>query len=341
MVGNPVTVMGSILYSPYAIKYTFYVIFQAIGVYFNLYYLMPKFLEKGKYAAYISFVLLTILCVAVLIVPGYYVSASLSGRSMQELYNVDPSNYYYFFQTNTLASSAASMTLAMSVKLAKNWVQSRQREQSLQKEKLETELKFLRYQFNPHFLFNTINSIFFLIHKNPDKASASLAKFSELLRYQLYECNETMITLDRELDYLKNFIELEKLRQSNKVEVSLLMNEEQSGNLGIAPFILVTFVENAFKHVSKHSDRPNRIRISLNVENEQLHFVVYNNKEDDHQPDVIDYGGIGLGNVKRRLELIYPGRHELQIRDREESFEVELRLTLEEMELTQLMPKTA
>lgn len=333
--------MGTILNSPYAIKYTFYVIFQAIGVYFNLYYLMPKYLEKGRFGAYITFVLLTVFVTAVLIVPGYYLSALLSGRSMQELYNIDPSNYYYFFQTNTLASSVASMTLAMSVKLAKNWVQSKQREQTLQKEKLETELKFLRYQFNPHFLFNTINSIFFLIHKNPDKASASLAKFSELLRYQLYECNETMITLDRELDYLKNFIELEKLRQSNKVEVSLQMNEAPGGNLGIAPFILVTFVENAFKHVSKHSDRPNRIRITLNVDDEQLHFLVYNNKENDHQPDVIDYGGIGLENVKRRLELIYPGRHELQIRDREESFEVELRLALEEIKLMQLMPKTA
>src|SRR6187402_1281766 len=157
LVGNPFTVATSIFTTVYAFKYSFYVIFQAIGVYFNLYYLIPKFLEKGKYVQYVSLVITTIICTAILIIPGYYVSAWLSDKSFIELYQRDPSNYFYFFKINTLPSSAASMTLGMSVKLAKNWIEAKRREHELEKENLETELKFLKYQFNPHFLFNSIN----------------------------------------------------------------------------------------------------------------------------------------------------------------------------------------
>ncbi len=107
------------------------------------------------------------------------------------------------------------MTLAMSVKLTKNWIQARQKHQVLEKEKLETELKFLRSQFNPHFLFNTINSIFVLINKDQEQARESLAKFSDLLRYQLYECNEYEDPIAQEIRYLLNFVELEKLRQDS------------------------------------------------------------------------------------------------------------------------------
>jgi sensor histidine kinase YesM len=236
LVGNPITVATSIFTTAYAIKYSFYVIFQAIGVYFNLYYLIPKFLEKGKYVQYISLVITTIIGTAILIVPGYYVSAWLSDKSFFELYQRDPSNYLYFFKINTLPSSAASMTLGMSVKLAKNWIQTKRREQELEKEKLETELKFLKYQFNPHFLFNSINSIFFLIHKNPDMASASLAKFSDLLRYQLYECNDLQIHLRKEVDYLENFIDLEKLRQNNNIEVSVQIDQRHLEAIGNCAF---------------------------------------------------------------------------------------------------------
>src|SRR5688572_23968471 len=151
-IGSPVTVLESLALPHAAFKFFFYMVFQAVGVYFNLYFLIPRFLEKGRYFEYISLLLVTILCTAALIAPGYYVSAWLSGHTLQELYYVDPSRhfYFYFFQINTLPSSAASMTLAMSIKLTKNWIQSKRREQALEKEKLETELKFLKSQFNPH-----------------------------------------------------------------------------------------------------------------------------------------------------------------------------------------------
>ena len=145
-VGNPLTVTNNLL-SPYAIKFLFYVFFQAAGVYFNLYFLLPRLLEKGKITSYVLAVLATIIVMAVCITTGYYASAWITGHDFQALYGVDPNRITYFLQVNTLPSSAASMTLAMSVKLAKKWFESRRRQEVLEKEKLATELNFLRHQF--------------------------------------------------------------------------------------------------------------------------------------------------------------------------------------------------
>lgn len=304
--------------------------FQAIGVYFNLYFLIPRFLEKGRYVEYVSLVLLTIVCTAALIVPGYHVTALMSDKTFQELFGQEPENYLYFFKINSLPSTTASMTLAMSVKLTKNWIQAKQREKLLEKEKLETELKFLKSQFNPHFLFNTINSIFVLIHKNPKMASESLAKFSDLLRYQLYECNEHHIPLDQELVYIENFIELEKLRQDSHIKLTVRVEQPHSGNLTIAPFLLMPFIENAFKHVSQQKDSSNWINMHLYFQQHQLYFQISNSVLGmrSSSSEVISYSGIGLKNVQRRLDLMYSDNHELTIQRKEDQFCVALRLNL-------------
>ena len=318
--GDPVKVISDMLSSPYILKFGFYFVFQAIGVYFNLYFLIPRFLDKGRYLMYVFLVILTIVITAALIVPGYYARAWLAGKTVDDLFCATPSHYMYFFKANTLPSSTASMTLAMSVKLTKKWIETRKRERMLEKEKIETELKFLKSQFNPHFLFNTINSIFVLIHKDPGMASASLAKFSDLLRYQLYECNEHQIPLHQELTYLKNFIELEKLRQEKNVSVELDIAPDLPGNLSIAPFILMPFIENAFKHVS-HSRPFNRINIKLHSDRVSCISrlsTVFHHRIIASQ-DMIKHSGIGLKNVQRRLQLLYPGKHELDIRREEDA----------------------
>ncbi|GAB3900704.1 histidine kinase [Larkinella knui] len=340
-IGNPFKAATSIFFTPFSVKFLFYFIFQALAAYFNLYYLIPKYLEKNRFTEYIFYLLLTIAIASLLIIPGYYLSAYLSGKTLAELYGGGTeADCFYRFLGNALPSTVASMTLAMSIKLTKNWVQSRQRQQLLEKENLETELKFLKYQFNPHFLFNTINSIFFLIHKNPDMASNSLAKFSELLRHQLYECNDQKISLNKEIAYLENFIELEKLRQNNNIEVTFQTEIQLSRHLEIAPFILMNFVENAFKHVSKHADQPNWISIRLGVDQEKLTFNVSNSASHGGITEVIRYGGIGNKNVQRRLDLLYPEHYVLAIQSNEHRFDVELRLTLSALEVSELMEKS-
>ena len=326
--------MQNIFFSAYSIKFLFYVIFQAAGVYFNLYYLIPKLLDKGKYVQYISMVALTITITALCIVTGYYTSAWLSGNSMETLYNKSPDDFWFFFKINTLPSSVASMTLGMSVKLAKKWIETKKHQQLLEKEKLETELKFLKSQFNPHFLFNSINSIFVLIHKNPDMASESLAKFSDLLRYQLYECNEAEIPLSKEIRYIENFIELEKLRQDNDVELTLNIQRAHD-NLNIAPFILMPFIENAFKHIPKRKDVANWIAINLHVDDGVLKLTVSNSTSAYYKTlnEPVQYKGLGLKNVQRRLELLYAGKHELQVVQKEDSYYVMLSLVLGEEQI--------
>lgn len=309
-------------------KFIFYVIFQAAAVYFNLYFLIPNFLEKGRYGLFLFFLALTILCTSSVIVLGYYWSAYLRGSTALALYgNGDFSN---FFLKQTLPSTVTSMMLAMSIKLTKNWIQAKHREQLLEKEKLETELKFLRSQFNPHFLFNTINSIFVLIHKNQNMASEALAKFSSLLRYQLYECNEHEIPLRQELTYLENYIELEKLRQDSKnLKLTVELDQHHTNDLAIAPFVLIPFVENAFKHVSQHKNLPNWITMKLLFNHNELQFTVTNSASGQVvSRDAIKHAGIGLKNVQRRLNLIYPGEHDLIIKRNQDQFYVKLHLRL-------------
>jgi len=330
-VGNPLRAASDLLYLPITVKYLFYVFVQTGAICFNLYFLFPRLLEKNRLALYSGLGLLTCVGAAFLIMPGYYAGAMIAHSSIGQLWG---SNACMFqFLSNAFLSTLAAMTLAMSIKLAKNWLESRHRQQLLEKEKLETELNYLRYQFNPHFLFNTINSIFFLIHKNPDMASASLAKFSELLRYQLYECNGEQIPLTNEIAYLENFIGLEKLRQSQSLGLNVDIRREDIDSVSIAPFLLMTFVENAFKHVSRHSDQPNWIKIILQQNGRQLDFSVANSSSSFESNDIFHYSGIGLKNVQRRLDLLYPDRHELSIRNDGSHFEARLRLQLAPVEL--------
>ena len=332
-IGNPYEAAREQYFSTMWVKCFFYTIFPAFAVYFNLYFLIPRYLQKGRYSSYILFLILIIIASSLLIVPGYYLTALLEGNNAEKRFGIssDWKGIYNAARSEPLKSTIAAITLGMSIKLTKNWLETQRRQQLLEKEKLETELKFLKYQFNPHFLFNSINSIFFLIHKNPDMASASLAKFSELLRHQLYESNENQIPLDKEIAYLENFIELEKLRQNQGLEVSFSTPENYPANLGIAPFILMTFVENAFKHVSKHKDAGNWINIQLQVADDQLYVDIANSKSAERNTDVVTYGGIGLKNVQRRLDLVYPGQYELDIKNNPDSFVVKCRLQLSEL----------
>jgi len=236
-IGNPYEAAREQYFSTMWVKCFFYTIFPAFAVYFNLYFLIPRYLQKGRYSSYILFLILIIIASSLLIVPGYYLTALLEGNNAEKRFGIssDWKGIYNASRSEPLKSTIAAITLGMSIKLTKNWLETQRRQQALEKEKLETELKFLKYQFNPHFLFNSINSIFFLIHKNPDMASASLAKFSELLRHQLYESNDNQIPIDKEIAYLENFIELEKLRQNQGLEVSFATPENYPANLGIAP----------------------------------------------------------------------------------------------------------
>ena len=303
---------------------------QAPGAYLNIYYFVPTLLRRQRYGRYALGFLLCVLLSSLLTLLVYHGSyyAATGGWNIAEGWF---RGTYVQFVGIMAMLGFTTVVFVMMAKLTKDWLRDQRRTQALEKEKLETELKFLRSQFNPHFLFNTMNSINFLIRKDPPRASDTLSKFSDLLRYQLYECNEARILLKKEVHYLSNFVALEKLRHSDRLSVTLDVSEDVNG-AQIAPFILMPFVENAFKHVSKGPQQANFIRVSLRQEAHQLHFEVTNSCEGHAPParEAVRYGGIGLTNVQRRLTLLYPHHHTLRINEPKHTYSVHLTITLDE-----------
>ncbi len=193
------------------------------------------------------------------------------------------------------------------------------------KEKAEAELNFLKSQINPHFIFNSLNSVYFLINKENVEARGALHKFSEMLRYQLYEVNDDTIPIEKEILYLKDYMDLQQLRKDEKYSVQFNCAPDVKG-FSIEPLLLVPFVENAFKHISHYNDKANFVKVDMFRANKTFIFSVTNSKEGQQTTE--QKAGIGLNNVKRRLELLYPGKHELKIDNSENSFTVQLNLQL-------------
>lgn len=196
----------------------------------------------------------------------------------------------------------------------------------LAKEKAEAELNFLKSQINPHFLFNSLNSVYFLIDKNNPEARVALHKFSEMLRYQLYEMNGEKVPIEKEINYLKDYVHLQQLRKDEKYHVEFKSNEDVKG-FSIEPLLLMPFVENAFKHISHSSDSKNFVKIDLSRQNGFFEFSVSNSREKDYHTTE-KAGGIGLNNVKRRLEILYPEKHKLEINDEVSEYNINLKLKI-------------
>ncbi len=198
---------------------------------------------------------------------------------------------------------------------------------SIEKEKLDTEIKFLKSQINPHFLFNVLNNIYTLTVIKSDKAPENLMRLSEMLRYMLYDSNEGKVPLKKEIHYLENYINLASLKDSRGLNIKVDLDRSQTG-LMIVPLLFIPFVENAFKH-SKIEDLKNGfIHIKLNTSNQYLEFSVENSIPNiAFKKDKI--GGIGLANTKQRLDLLYPNKHELKISETGNTYSVYLKLDLE------------
>lgn len=195
-----------------------------------------------------------------------------------------------------------------------------------QKEKLETEIKFLRSQINPHFLFNSLNNIYTLTLLQSQKAPENLLRLSEMLRYMLYDCEAEKVLLQKEIVYLKNYISLQQLKDSEGMNIQVNL-EEIRPNVLVPPLLLIPFVENAFKHSKIESQNEGWIEIDLKVDEQQLVFEVKNSiPSNAYTKDEV--GGIGLENVKRRLALLYPNKHRLEIKNQEQQFDIRLQLDL-------------
>lgn len=230
-----------------------------------------------------------------------------------------------FFHNTFYNFSIALFYLAFScaLYLSRQWYVQRELLQRIQLEKLNTELEYLKAQMNPHFLFNSLNTIFFQIDKHNQDARETLGKFSDMLRYQLYECNGSEISIEKELAYLRNYVELQKLRRNEKDIIEFRFDDNLK-NFSLPPLLLIPFIENAFKHVSGFTDTLNEITIDLTKTDSRVQLSVTNTTDSPSE----ETGGIGLRNVKRRLELLFPNRHTLDVKKTPGRFEINLILQL-------------
>jgi two-component system, LytTR family, sensor kinase len=303
-----------------ALKVTFIKVTDlALMVYTTNYLLIPKLLYRKKYGWFVfAFVALILTSSIVKMnVLGHLMNnpalLSLSGNLKGRIYdNVIP----HFL----LVLSGAAFKLMM------DYNRMQQRMVTMAKEKAEAELNFLKSQINPHFLFNSINAVYFLIDKQNTEARDALHKFSGMLRYQLYEMNGNHIPIEKEIAYLKDYVDLQKLRKDAQYIVEMNSSPEVKGFL-IEPLLLVPFVENAFKYISHHPDQRNFIRLQMSMKNGGFNFNIINSTEASEKNNH-PHSGIGLSNVKRRLELLYPGRHVLNIKESDTDFKVELQLSI-------------
>ncbi|NJM24954.1 MAG: histidine kinase [Bacteroidia bacterium] len=225
-----------------------------------------------------------------------------------------------------LRGSTTVAGFATAIKLVKVWYLKTEENKQLERGKLNAELEVLKNQLHPHFLFNTLNSIYLQALKGSTSAAPAIEKLSALLRYILTECKQPSIPLANEIRMLRNYIDLEKTRFGKRLDIVMMVHGDADHNT-IAPLVLLPFLENAFKHGTGKALDQAWISVDITITNNELTIKLINAKSDIDS--TIESPGIGLNNVRKRLRLLYPGRHELNIMDTDDMFVVDLKLTLD------------
>jgi hypothetical protein len=294
--------------------------------YITVYLFVPKYLYKKKYVSF---------CLAVVgtYIIMYFINALQSYYQLNKTFNLMAGvQAHSFFQASNLVRILGNPPLVcgllLSLKSLKNWYLRKTESEALTVANTNAELQLLKSQIHPHFLFNTLNNIYSYSLTNKPEAPGLVKKLKQTVQYMVSECNHPYVPLKNELKMIANYIELEKIRYGNRLSMQVeLMNTD--GNQLIAPLLLIPFVENSFKHgVSQMLDRP-RISLKIYVEQNVLHFYLNNSKPPDTESQV-HRKGIGLENVRKRLELLYPGKHKLLILTEGDTFTVQMEILLTE-----------
>jgi len=289
----------------------------AVSVYINLLILLPLFFKTRRY---LLFSLLEMSNIALFICLNYFISLAFEGKHPNFLNEMVAEFILVlvFLVITTLIKFTRDSIALQDANL---------RIKEIEREKMESELHALKAQINPHFFFNTLNSIYSLSLDQSEKTPELILKLSELMRYILYETREDHISMQRQLEFLQSYIYLEQLRTDEKVKTEMEIIGDHM-DLMVAPLLFIPFIENAFKHVAKEKDNPSFIRITFDLTHlDKIVFTVKNKKYNPTGPVDRKKEGIGLSNVRKRLNLLYPSKHELKISDSGDVFEV--RLTLE------------
>ncbi|WP_282087265.1 sensor histidine kinase [Aquimarina algiphila] len=303
---------------------------QLLASYFLVYYQVPKLLFKKKYLKFGVSFLISVYILLVL--------SKLLNMYLTEIFAPKYFEYKSLFEIITapfhlavvyFPSVYVFVFLMFTTKAFKDRFEERHQLEVLQKEKANTELKFLKAQTNPHFLFNTLNNLYSLTLERSEKAPEVVLKLSDMLDYMLYQCKDAEVPLKKEIDFIQDYIDLESLRYGTKLTLDFT-HHLHSPNVMIAPLILISFVENAFKHGASNNLNNSVIKIELTTNQDQLCFKVFNtlplNKQNDIENE--SHSGIGFSNSQRQLELNYKNNYNLKSTKTDIDFQIILNINL-------------
>jgi two-component system, LytTR family, sensor histidine kinase AlgZ len=299
---------------------SFHVFSMMIISYINYFIFFPRFLIHQKFGRYLlEFIVPFTILMTVTIHLKRYISDGYTYQ-VAFIYSQRFTNYMVF---NTLF---IVFFVAM-LKFVENWFEAEARKKEAENEKLIAELRFLKAQINPHFLFNTLNNLYALAFSNSPNTTIVIDKLSQMMRYMIYDSNYAQVSLNKEIHYMNNYISLEKLRLNNEIPIDFKIIGSPEG-VQIVPLILIAFLENAFKHGVNNNATNAWIRITLELSGKACVYTVENSKLPPIMEKKEEKQGIGLQNVQRRLELSYPNQYDLSVEDHETYYSVQLNLDL-------------
>lgn len=314
----------------------FYMLAHITLAYGLMYFVIPRYLLRQRYLQTATWVVILFLGTAV-------ISTIISATIIPEIERVILHESSSFLRKRALLRVHYSLMaglrggitiggIAAAIKLMKHWYVKEQRNLQLQKENAEAQLQLLKAQVHPHFLFNTLNNIYSHTQNTAPVASQLVMGLSDMLRFILYECNQPVVALSKELKMIRDYISLEQIRYDDQLDLHIDL-PTNTHNLGIAPLLLLPFIENSFKHGISHMIEQPWLNLQIRLEENRMYLKLMNGKA--NEPGNENYnGGIGILNVRKRLDLLYPGRYELTITNEEDVFIVNLWLELETMYLS-------
>lgn len=315
-------------YYDFTFVYVWKILAQATAAYGLIYWIIPKTLNRKKYLLFILFATswLYLVFALLMIFKFYYLEPKFPGF-FDDWLGHKMSIPERLTSFKLIFREFSFITYPIIILGFISFNRKQQRLLKLEEEKKSMELKVLKNQLNPHFLFNTLNNLYTLTLKKDDKAPEVIAKLSEILDFVLYRCNEDYVSIEKEIALIENYIALEKLRYSeNRLNISFTKNIQESNK--ISPLIILTFIENAFKHGVINETEKANIKLNLESKKGQIIFSIENTKPQNDTTVISDKSKIGLENVRKQLDLLYPKKHQLEIEETQNTYTVKLVLTL-------------
>jgi sensor histidine kinase YesM len=307
-----------------SIRCFFHLFCQMFFCYPLLYYLVPVFLRQKKYALFTSMLLLLLAMTSLL---RFALFTYVYNPIMRELklHVNSPEDILHISFIHIFDGPACAGFLFIAFKLFKDWQQKQKDNLDLQKENANAELQLLKAQIHPHFLFNTLNNIYsFTLERSP-QAKKMVKMLEDMLHYMIEECEHPLVPLTKEVDILNDYFELERIRYGNSIDMQVEITGDTAGKL-IAPLLMIPFVENSFKHGTSQILREPWIHLFIQADDDVVHFSLTNSKPGEDTPR--HRKGIGLYNVRKRLELLYPATHLLLIESTTNTFTVNMQIPI-------------